>query len=355
MRPKLKPSVHVFRRGETRFLFCDWGKRKVRQIEASPQVADLLLLADGTSTTEDITQKVKSVSRGQVEAFFETLAALDIVLDENVCYPLTALSRKIAESFETYSDSSEQAVKMVDSLQDANVAVVGIGGVGSWVVQMLAMQRIGGLVLIDPDVVEPSNLHRQALYLPSDAGQLKVACAEQAVEQLSPSTRVITHVLKVEADFQLDCIPDVDLVISCADEPTRTRASMIVSEFCFRRQITHIVGAGYTTAVGTLPQTIIPSDPSSACLRCHRTNLSNTLGEFLVRGEAGIPLAPLVATVGQLVAMEAIRVITKFEPPLFINRRGSFDSLNLSFALKSLERQVDCSFCARLRGTGLNE
>lgn len=351
MKPRLKPYVHVFQKDETRFIFCDWGKRKVQGIEASPQVAGLLSLADGSHTLEELVQLCHGLSEGQVNRFFQRLRSMDIVLDDDNPTPdVSPSASKIAESLETFATSSKAAISMLKQIQRARVAVIGIGGIGSWAVQTLAMQEIGELVLIDPDRVELSNLHRQAFYLRTDVGQPKVVCAAQVVKQISPLTRVSSHMQRVEADSPIDWIPDVDLLISCADEPSATAVSLILSRLCFQRKIPHIVGAGYSTAVGNFPQTIIPVDPTSACLRCHRSNITDSLGRFLLKGEGGIPLAPLVAIMGQLIALEALRVITKFDIPLFLNRRGDLNFLDLSISLHSISRQPDCSFCSALRG-----
>ena len=68
----------------------------------------------------------------------------------------------------------------------ATVLVVGAGGLGCAVLQYLAAAGVGKLVVVDHDVVEESNLHRQPLYRMSDLGQLKVHAARAALLSTNP-------------------------------------------------------------------------------------------------------------------------------------------------------------------------
>jgi adenylyltransferase/sulfurtransferase len=77
-----------------------------------------------------------------------------------------------------------------DRLAAARVLVVGVGGLGAPAVEALVRSRIGTLGLIDPDVVELSNLHRQPLYDFPDVGRPKVVAAADRLRALSPSLRV---------------------------------------------------------------------------------------------------------------------------------------------------------------------
>ena len=78
-------------------------------------------------------------------------------------------------------------------LQQARVAVFGIGGVGGYTVEALARSGIGQLDLIDSDCVSVSNINRQILATHSTVGMLKVEAAKQRVLDINPGCIVRTH------------------------------------------------------------------------------------------------------------------------------------------------------------------
>ena len=76
------------------------------------------------------------------------------------------------------------------SVRDAHVAVVGVGGVGSWTVEALARSGVGRISLIDLDQVAESNINRQIQALDSTLGMSKVGALQQRVAQINPECRV---------------------------------------------------------------------------------------------------------------------------------------------------------------------
>ena len=81
-------------------------------------------------------------------------------------------------------------VAALTRFQGAHVCVVGVGGVGSWVVEALARSAIGHLTLIDLDNVAESNVNRQIQALSSTLGKAKVEALAERIAQINPSCRV---------------------------------------------------------------------------------------------------------------------------------------------------------------------
>ena len=81
----------------------------------------------------------------------------------------------------------------VERLAGATVMVLGLGGVGSSCVEALARGGVGNLVLLDRDIVEPSNINRQAIAFHSTVGRRKVDVMREMVADINPSARVETH------------------------------------------------------------------------------------------------------------------------------------------------------------------
>jgi tRNA A37 threonylcarbamoyladenosine dehydratase len=105
------------------------------------------------------------------------------------------------------------------SIQAAHVAVVGIGGVGSWAAEALARSGVGRLTLIDLDHVSESNINRQIHALDSTVGQAKVLAMQQRIAQINPEC--VVHGIEefVEPGNWPAILPEgVDAVIDCCDQ-----------------------------------------------------------------------------------------------------------------------------------------
>ena len=106
----------------------------------------------------------------------------------------------------------------VTKLQQARVAVFGIGGVGGYAVEALARSGVGALDLIDDDRVAVSNLNRQIIATHDTIGEYKVDAAQKRINSINPAATVTTHktfYLPEMADqFDLSCY---DYIIDAID------------------------------------------------------------------------------------------------------------------------------------------
>nr|WP_199076515.1 HesA/MoeB/ThiF family protein [Pedobacter sp. ASV19] len=104
-----------------------------------------------------------------------------------------------------------------NKLKEAKVAVIGAGGLGCPVLQYLCAAGIGHLGIIDFDVVEESNLHRQILYGQADIGLKKVQAAYKRLSEQNPNTIFTTHDHVVTEDNALQLLENYDFVVDGCD------------------------------------------------------------------------------------------------------------------------------------------
>ncbi len=116
-------------------------------------------------------------------------------------------------------------------LRDANVLVVGAGGLGSPVLQYLCAAGVGRLVIVDHDRVEESNLHRQPIYRMSDVGSLKAQAARAALQAANPTVRVEAVCERLTPANAAGLVASADIVVDAADSFAVT---YVVSDECFR-------------------------------------------------------------------------------------------------------------------------
>jgi tRNA A37 threonylcarbamoyladenosine dehydratase len=117
-------------------------------------------------------------------------------------------------------------VSGAQQIRAAHVAVIGVGGVGSWAAEALARSGVGHLTLIDLDHVSESNINRQIHALESTLGQAKVLAMRDRIAQINPDCEVHCIEEFVEPGNWPDLLPaDVDAVIDACDQ-VRAKTAM---------------------------------------------------------------------------------------------------------------------------------
>jgi adenylyltransferase/sulfurtransferase len=148
-------------------------------------------------------------------------------------------------------------------LRTARVAVIGCGGLGSTVITLLARAGIGSLVIVDRDVVEYSNLHRQLLYDEADAEATapKAIAAAAAIGRINSDVRVRAVVADVTPGSVESIVEDALVVVDATDN-LQTR--YLINDACVRAGIPWVYGG----AVGSagMAMTIVPG--RTPCFRC---------------------------------------------------------------------------------------
>ena len=118
----------------------------------------------------------------------------------------------------------------IERLKKSKVAIIGIGGVGSFTAEALARAGVGTLIFVDVDIISPSNLNRQIHALHSTLGLPKVDAMKQRILDINPdatvrgirefySTKNAASILTRDYDFVVDAIDSisskVNLIINC--------------------------------------------------------------------------------------------------------------------------------------------
>lgn len=105
-------------------------------------------------------------------------------------------------------------------LQQANVLVVGAGGLGCPALQYLAAAGVGSIGIVDFDKVEISNLQRQVLFNVNDLGKTKATCAAEKIKLLNPLTITTVYDSEMNNQNAIEIIKDYELVLDCSDNFT---------------------------------------------------------------------------------------------------------------------------------------
>ncbi|WP_105616162.1 HesA/MoeB/ThiF family protein [Vallitalea okinawensis] len=137
------------------------------------------------------------------------------------------------------------------NLQEAKICVVGCGGLGGYLIEMLARIGIGHLTLIDGDVFEKNNLNRQLLSLESNLSRSKAVVASERVHLINSDIKV--HYLHkiLTKDNSIELLQQHHLVIDAVD---RISTKLLIQDTCEKIDIPLIHGAinGWCAQVSTI-------------------------------------------------------------------------------------------------------
>ncbi|ANE02955.1 ThiF family adenylyltransferase [Corynebacterium crudilactis] len=203
------------------------------------------------------------------------------------------------------------------SLIDANVAVIGAGGLGSPALLYLAGAGIGHIHIIDDDVVDLSNLHRQVIHTTAGVGSSKAESAREAMLALNPSVAVTISTQRLDWSNALSELSGFDVVLDGSDNfDTRHLASWAAATLGIPHVWASILGFDAQLSVfhaghGPIYEDLFPTPPPP--------------GSVPSCSQAGV-LGPVVGILGSAMAMEALKIITGVGTPL-IGKLGYYSSL----------------------------
>jgi molybdopterin/thiamine biosynthesis adenylyltransferase/rhodanese-related sulfurtransferase len=224
------------------------------------------------------------------------------------------------------------------ALKAASVVIVGMGGLGCPVATYLAAAGVGQLTLIDHDTVDMTNLHRQVLYTPADAGRPKVQAAAQRLSLFDPNLKLITEerrLAKGDAWFD-EVLSEADVVVDGTDNfPTR----YAVNAAAVARRIPLSYGSVYRYT-GEVSTFLVDDGPCYACLHA----VAPPPGTTPNCAEGGV-LGVLPGMVGMLQATEVLKLLAGLGRPLS-GRLLSVDVRRApSFREWRFQRRPDCHVC----------
>jgi len=222
-------------------------------------------------------------------------------------------------------------------LKNSKICIVGTGGLGNPIITRLAAMGIGTLRIVDRDVIELSNLHRQTMFDEDDVGQVKVEVAAKKLKKLNSDCNVEALAVSVNDYTALEVIDGCDVVIDALDS---VNARYALNKACVKLNIPFVTGA----AVGVSGQvfTILPK--KSACYFCMFPELDeDTMPTCSIEGVH----PSILSIVGGIEVAEAVKIIIGKKPSLS-EKILHIDLENLDFNNTRTFRAEECPIC----GTG---
>lgn len=301
------------------------------------QLVNVLNLADGTCDDVELVDRARGLGllRSEAEEIIEFCLEEGFLTHGSATQKVVAsdiflgkFDRQIKNFSTLQGQNIDSAQLLNEKLASSHVAILGVGGVGSYLALSAAMLGVGRISLIDFDDVETSNVPRQVLYRDSDVGQPKVIAAKKYLVDRNPDLLCDTY--SVEVTGQEDLIKvvqeaeskrgNVDLLLMAADTP-RGAIQQMVDDACHvtqtpwmemgpsgfsRIQLGPLIIPGTTRSYSDFfpPHMYLPDSPSVAKIN----------GRFVATTMD--PYNSLAAKMGMI---EAVKFLTGYTRPKIID------------------------------------
>ena len=249
--------------------------------------------------------------------------------------PLPDLRREETLRYSRHLVLPEVGVTGQRRLKAASVLCIGTGGLGSPLALYLSAAGIGRLGLVDFDVVDFSNLHRQVIHFTNDVGKPKLQSASEKIAQLNPNVHVDMHEARLTSANAMEIMGSYDVIVDGTDNfPTR----YLVNDACVLLGKPNVYGSifrfegmasVFDARVGPCYRCLYPEPPPPGLVpSC---------------AEGGV-LGILPGLIGLVQATETIKLILGEGDPLS-GRLLMFDALKMRFREIKLGKDPDCPIC----------
>lgn len=220
-------------------------------------------------------------------------------------------------------------------LKAAKVLMVGAGGLGSPSGLYLAASGVGEMTIIDPDIVDASNLQRQLFHDTSKIGAPKAESAKARIAEINPNVKVNAIQDFLTNDNVRQLIREHDIVVDGTDN-FQTR--YMVNDACIFEKKLNVYGSIFRFD----GQSTVFCDPNGPCYRCLYPEAPPP-GMVPSCAEGGV-LGILPGMIGVIQATEAIKLILGNGEPL-IGRLLLYDALKMKFRELKIRKDPSCPVC----------
>jgi adenylyltransferase/sulfurtransferase len=220
-------------------------------------------------------------------------------------------------------------------IKNASILLVGTGGLGAPLGMYLAAAGVGRIGLVDFDVVDFTNLHRQVIHGTKDVGKKKLESAAETIRDINPNVRIDLYDVLLTSENAMEICAPYDLIIDGTDNfPTR----YLVNDVCVLLKKPNVYGSIFRFE----GQATVFSYPGGPCYRCLYPEPPPP-GLVPSCAEGGV-LGILPGTIGLIQATEALKLILGVGEPL-VGRLVLYDALAMRFRELKLRRNPECPVC----------
>lgn len=222
-------------------------------------------------------------------------------------------------------------------LKESSVLVVGVGGLGIPASVYLAAAGVGRVGVVDGDVVERSNLHRQTIYSEADVGRPKARVAGERLRDVNPHITVEAHELRLSSSNAMEILKGYDVVVDCTDNfPAR----YLINDACVLLGRPDV----YASIFRFDGQASVFDSRRGPCYRClfPEPPPPDSVQDCAQAGVLGV----LPGIMGSIQAVEAMKLLLG-EGNALVGRLLLFNASDASFNELRFKKNEGCPVCGR--------
>jgi len=220
-------------------------------------------------------------------------------------------------------------------LKRSSVLTIGAGGLGIPASVYLAAAGVGRIGIVDDDVVEKSNLHRQTIYSEADVGRPKAKVAGEKLRDVNPYISVEPHEVRLSSANAMEILKAYDVVVDCTDNfPAR----YLINDACVLLGKPDV----YASIFRFDGQASVFSARRGPCYRClfPEPPPPDSVQDCSVAGVLGV----LPGVMGSIQAVEALKLLLGYGEPL-LGRLLLFTATDMSFNELRFKKNPSCPVC----------
>jgi bacteriocin biosynthesis cyclodehydratase domain-containing protein len=321
--------------------------------DPDPQGMALLDALDGTRTRVELIEEFGEEEVRDLLAQLEELGVVeDAGDDERIADEVYARFDRQLRYFSDVTTGPTPS-QCQERLEEARIAVLGIGGLGGWSALNLACCGIGEMLIVDFDRVERSNLNRQVLYTEADIGRHKAVAAAERLEAFNSSIRIEAKVQRLDGEEAIaQAIKGFDMVIDACDWPAHDIEHWINSA-CFAAGIPFIAMSHFPPVARVGPF-YVPG--VTGCFECQEAGYRRTypLFDVAIEQQRGKPspaatLGPACSLIGGQVGLDVLHYLTGLTQPSTLGCGHIYDLRTMELEREPVVPEPDCPVCGGMR------
>lgn len=286
----------------------------------------------------ELLQDLNSCAREEAIEAIDYLLSQNILIDYEEYNSLLKDNSFCREFLYFYMLSDKNIVKSFNKNRFKNITILGVGGIGSVVAEMLVRAGFINLTFVDSDLVESSNLIRQIGYNYQDVGQNKLICITEHLKSINPNVNInVKNTFIDDFDKLEPIIKNTDFVVCTFDKPFRIIRPM-VNHICVKYE-KPVLFSGFAEHVGMVGPFVIPK--KTACLKCIEKEHLSPINNIEITPSYG----PLCGVIGNLVADEVLNYFLKFKKTTLQNKTLMVNLYNHKNKIVKWHKDKICPVC----------